>query len=364
MLVALALPSGAIARTGAGSGGAGSVELAGTLLVARAVHSATLLTTGEILVAGGCTEQSCERGPESASTELFDPATGRSRFGPDLAGARLGHTATALADGRVLLAGGWGDRGILDTAELFDPESGGISGTLRLPSLRAGHSATLLPDGRVLLAGGSDDAGPTSTAALFDPATDTFSPTGAMIDPRDAHAAAPLADGRVLVVGGRRAEGDLLASAEVYDPATAGFRATGFMPAARQKLAAAPLADGRVLVVGGSDARDFAGRSRMAAIFDPVDGTFAPIGPMAEARFKFADAVVPLPTGVLVAGGSAVVEVFDPVAETFRPAIGDMKTPRMFGTTTVLPGGAAVMLGGYDGNIVPAADGWFWQPPA
>jgi hypothetical protein len=65
----------------------------------------------------------------------------------------LGHAATLLPDGSVLVAGGGGD-GMLTFAELYDPASGSWTATPRMTETRIGHTATLLPDGTVLVAGG------------------------------------------------------------------------------------------------------------------------------------------------------------------------------------------------------------------
>jgi hypothetical protein len=73
----------------------------------RAAHSATLLRSGEVLIAGGCAVDGCERDARDAETELFDPAMGRFRAGPRLQRPRVGHAAFGLPDGRVVIAGGW-----------------------------------------------------------------------------------------------------------------------------------------------------------------------------------------------------------------------------------------------------------------
>jgi hypothetical protein len=73
---------------------------------------------------------------------------------------------------------------------------------------RAGHTATLLADGRVLVTGGengtAEESGTQTTAEVWDPSTNKFSSTAPMHEARREHTAVRLADGRVAVDGGAR----------------------------------------------------------------------------------------------------------------------------------------------------------------
>jgi hypothetical protein len=134
--------------------------------------------------------------------------------------ARLANTATLLSDGRVLIAGGGRNCEILcealASAELYDPRSGTFSPTGSLGTARIGHSATLLSDGEVLIAGGGNYTPVLASAKVFSPKTGTFSTAGSMGTARWAHTATLLSDGRVLIAGGDDSSLDSLASAELW----------------------------------------------------------------------------------------------------------------------------------------------------
>jgi hypothetical protein len=153
---------------------------------------------------------------------------------------------TAMADGRVLLAG-TGSEGT--NAEIYDAVTGTWSATASLPEMRTNNVIVGLRDGRVLVANGDHPIfGTQRTAWLFDPATETWSTTGSTIAARRVAIGALLNDGRVLVVGEPTAVGDPFA--EVYDPATETWSATAPMVSPRTPDTATTLLDGRVLGVG------------------------------------------------------------------------------------------------------------------
>ena len=121
----------------------------------RGNHTATLLANGQVLLAGGFTHT----GTTVASGELYDPATGQFTATGSLATARYDHTATLLLSGKVLIAGGFINGGAaLASAELYDPAAGTFAATGSLSSTRASHTATLLQAGVVLVAGGLNAA--------------------------------------------------------------------------------------------------------------------------------------------------------------------------------------------------------------
>lgn len=225
-------------------------------------HSATLLNDGRVLVVGGLMQPGTPATGTNAGAETYDPQTGAfTAAGPMLAN-RNGHTATLLADGRVLVAAGLASgNGSTDTqlnsAEVFSPATGTFAATLPMTEPRLGHVAVLLPDGNVLVAGGVFLSG---TAELFNPTTLAFIPTGSMNNPlRQGSRAALLSSGQVLVAGGGNGGGFgaigpmSTAAAELYTPATGIFTPTGSMGTPRNTFEAALLLDGRFLAAGGQD---------------------------------------------------------------------------------------------------------------
>ncbi|MBL8740878.1 MAG: hypothetical protein JNK04_07290, partial [Myxococcales bacterium] len=133
-----------------------------------------------------------------------------SRAIAEMAHGRSHHTATLLADGRVIMIGGDGPNDApIDSVEQFDPETETWSELPSLPEPRSNHTTTLLEDGRLLIVGGArsnqngspSPEGVLSTALLYDIATGVVDevPLGA---PRGGHAAFRLADGDVVIAGG------------------------------------------------------------------------------------------------------------------------------------------------------------------
>lgn len=70
---------------------------------------------------------------------------------------RSGHSATLLSDGRVLIAGGMRrNQDFYRSAEMYDPVTNAFRLTGELNTQRVGHAAVLLRSGKVLIAGGLD----------------------------------------------------------------------------------------------------------------------------------------------------------------------------------------------------------------
>jgi hypothetical protein len=346
------------------------MALTGALGAGRQIHSAALLADGRVLVAGGLDVGDAPL----ASASLYDPRTGSFSPTGSMSIARAFFTATLLADGRVLVAGGgppqWNHPGPdLASAELYDPATGTFSSTGSMTTTRQAHTATLLRDGRVLITGGTDTGDQTvATAELYDPRTGKFSLTGSMSTARGYHTATLLADGRVLVAGGDPcgwASCARLATAEVYDPKTGTFTATGSLATDRGFHTATLLHDGRVLIAGGDSSVTYL---VSAELYDPKTGTFSATGPMSTPRVYTTSSL--LADGrVLVAGGGGdygnrefldSAEIFDPATGKFTKT-GSMTEQRTYQTSTLLSDGRVLIAGGY-GNLAPLASAELYDP--
>jgi len=304
----------------------------GNLNESRDHYTATLLPDGEVMVSGGTSNGFIYPGTRS-SIELYDPTQGQWTLAGTMVQERVGHTATLLPSGKVLLAGGITNAPPPTTpffsAEIYDPLTGMSSPAGSMNSARVYHTATLLPDGTVLVSGGltdhtgnvSSDGSATNSTEIYNPATDTWTLIGALNTARFGHRSILLPGGQILAVGGGTNESDPgLGSTELYDPtispSTGSWTLTGSMQFPRASFTATLLANGKVLVAGGQNGHGL--RYTNCELFDPVSGTWTNTGSLNYARYH--QTATLLTSGkVIVTGGiedtpfpTSVAELYDP----------------------------------------------------
>ena len=283
------------------------------------------LSDGRVLVVGGVGRAASDAATYgvTASAEIFDPATGHWAAAGSMSTPRSSYAGAVLMDGRVLVVGGLTTLGnSLETtpsADLFDPKTGRWTATEPMRMARVFHSATVLADGRVLVAGGTSKMSNLTflaTTEIYDPVKGSWTPTGDLVDAPQFHAATRLHDGRVLLVGVAGPGLDRAITA-IYDLASGTWAAAAETSAPRDHATETLLLDGRVLVAGGG--RPLSGPSLASAeLFDPVSGTWARAAEMSVGRSQAAASL--LPDGhVLIAGGRADGRMMLTSAELFSP---------------------------------------------
>jgi large repetitive protein len=218
----------------------------GSMAFGREEHAAALLKDGRVLITGGVIPAGISW-QAVAEAEIYDPVS--RTFAPvgSMHVARAFHTATLLSNGKVLIAGGgYGNESNGRTAEIFDPSTGSFTVTGSMFADHGYGAAILLPSGKVLMTGGS------TITELYDPTTGKFTRTGDMSVARGNRTATLLRNGTVLIAGGAISPGTATATTEIYDPATGIFSMGPAMGQARFSHTATLLQDGRVVIIGGA----------------------------------------------------------------------------------------------------------------
>ncbi len=354
----------------------------GKMTTPRFVNTATLLNDGTVLLAGGNASDSSANFLNTG--EIYNPQQGTftAITNTTMSNPRAGHTATLLNTGQVLLAGGadgsapwkFGTTGVKvsNTADLYDPATRSFAQTGNMNYPRAGATATVLQDGTVLIVGG------VAAPAEIYYSDGTFRPTGTPIISRAYHTATLLANGKVLIAGGLTLNSTVTqdaatSSAELYDPGCSCFTLlSSTMSIPREMHTATLLSSGVVVMIGGTS--DGVNGLGTAEVYDPkvgpqgafiktISGTSTTqIGPMITARMRHTAAV--LSNGmILVAGGANPTQTsttnWTPIAaaESYNPFTGQftstvaMPQPTEGGSWVVLSDGTIMVAGGLTGAV-------------
>lgn len=195
-------------------------SMAANLPSGRTEHTATLLSNGTVLVAGGDIFISNTVPLTLAPNGLiYDPVADTWANTGNFSDPRDHHTATLLPSGQVVIAGGSAAAAELASVEVYDPGANAWSVLGSMLAARTSHTATLLPGGKILFAGGYT-SGVTSSTELLDPATGTSSTAASLATARENHTATLLPNGVTVIVGGTTAYNQssiqLVPAAELY----------------------------------------------------------------------------------------------------------------------------------------------------
>jgi hypothetical protein len=340
----------ATATEGGAAPGPGACVPTGSMATARSYFYTGALGSGKVLVAGGG-DQSTNA---FATAELYDPATGAfSATGP-MSTPRvpaLPNSMVALQDGRMLVAGGKDDNcTALSSAELYDPGAGTWSLTGSMAYERDNAMAVALANGQVLVSGGYaasaiECSGVTSaaqaSAELYDPSNGTFAIAGSPLSPRAAGAITLMSNGSALLVDGEDfGNSPYNGTAEVYDPTSDGgtFSAAGTPPGPAGYAFAYALPSGRILV----KTLDTGG---VVSLYDPSSNTFTtePIDPAAAGI----TCGVALSSGDVFVAGGAQAEVYQASTGSWQ-SLGSMVVSRTVCGAAELPNGNVLVVGGTD----------------
>lgn len=316
-----------------------SASEAGLMRQLHVAHTASRLADGRVLVAGGW---------DGYGAEIYDPETHAWSTTPPMGEARDGHTATVLSDGTVLIIGGAATdmRPGHQSGERYDPAADTWTPTAPMATPRVHHGATLLPDGRVLVTGGSTHVTggrPMASAEVYDPVRDEWAAVPDMQDARMGHTATLLQTGVVLVAGG---SADSRAS-ELFDPSQDAWSETGETAAGVRDHAAELLADGRVLIVGGAVllSTNSVTDNYLAELYDPTTGAWEAAGHSSG----WPGAMAALPSGEVLLSDRGSVTIYDPATGSWTRAPSLSHAWGGYSVTT-LPDGTVLMAGGWNGK--------------
>jgi hypothetical protein len=306
----------------------------GSLPNPKARHSATLLADGRVLAAGGVHAFSEEDDVTSASALLYDPASGTWAATGSLPAGRTQHSAVLLNDGRVLVAGGSVWNSSVTNSLVYSPTTGTWSTGPTMNRFRYSRPGIArLAEGRVLVVGGASETG--TTAEVYNPTSNTWTLAGNSSVHHDLARVTltQLNDGRFLVTGGN--------NSEIYDPAASTFSTSRTRNSAY--TTATLLADGRVLGLGGG--------TYAAALYDPSTHVWKSTAPLARVQ-SWPSATLLSDGAVLVTGGTDVATGTYTGSEIFAP--GSNLTESNSNTRAVkLSSGKILLVGGESGWSVP-----------
>lgn len=231
---------------------------AGNLTDARSQHTATLLPSGKLLVIGGVNSGTCGNSTNYLATaEIYDPETNSWSSASSFTIGRNQHSATLLPSGKVLMAGGFGP-GLLATPawqnQIYDADANVWTAVAPMAGYRLHHTATLLASGKVLVAGGYSGGAGTASCEIYDPVLNTWAAAASLPAPYNNHSASLLPSGKVLLAGGTsNSVSSAFDSVAVYDPAMNVWSSGPVLSDTLFLHSSTMLPDGRLMIAGGTN---------------------------------------------------------------------------------------------------------------
>lgn len=303
---------------------------------ARRYNTATLLANGKVLVAGG----DDDRGHDLASAELYDPSNETWTATGSMKTARRQHMATLLPNGKVLVASGTSNGVALASAELYDPSTGTWTETGAMGSKRFNSKMALLSNGKVLVANGASTGGAFSSCELYNPSTGIWTYTGELWEGKQNAAMIVMSDGMVQLSGGITwFTPPTSSTVERYDPSEGRWTSFGNMTTGRRDHTATLLSNGTVLVAGGVNV----GGGRISSCELLASGNSSSAGSMGTVRSLHTAILLP-DTKVLVFGDSTVSELYKPSNKTWTTT-GSRANSNPNLIATLLPNGKVLVTG-------------------
>src|SRR5262245_13630123 len=310
------------------------INTAGDLNIERRGHTATPLADGRLLIVGGESENG-----SVAETEIYDPSSRKFSLAGRSITARADHTATKLADGRVMIIGGRSGDGLLNSTEIYDLAADSFAQGVAMNFARTSHTATTLADGRILIVGGDGEG----SVEIYDPERQSFTPIAAhLLAPRSGHSAALLLGGKGFIAGGVAADGSRVLSGGIFDPEPMIFSAArDSMHIARTRPTLRVLPDGKVQVIGGDD-------EMTMEMFNPESAHFTAFAHLLDDPDAL-PAVLRAPTRAALVHSRNAFAV-GPQRARIPDAALDKTLDRSGSSLTEMQGGHAVVIGGLDSN--------------
>jgi Galactose oxidase, central domain len=322
---------------GIGVTGAGLPPLRASAEIGRVNHTATLLSDGRILVAGGGYDAA------TARASIYDPVADAWIPVAEMNRPRVLHAAVRLRDSRVLVIGG--ERfDSPQSAEIFDPGSGSWTLIEAPRSIKFSVAAVALPDGRIVAAGSAIGGGEVS-AEIYDPRGGSWRTLAPLPSLRQVLALQTI-DGRtILAVGYGEPQAVLINTSD--------GAVTPFGPSIGGVVAAVPLGQGRMLLITGPAH----GEGSLAAIvIDAASGSKTEIASPEVRRYDISAVFIP-EQFVLLAGGNQVggspplgrpvsdAELLDLTTGRWS-MVPPMQDARTGHTYTILADGRVIVIGG------------------